>query len=324
MSLFTCQDDGESPDFPDLKIYLRRFEEEAKKRGHDLDLSNINTIYLDEINVNGQTYCGYGYPNYNGSRRIEISKSSNCNWTARSDIERENLFFHEIGHAFFNRPHDNSKQCDGSPLSIMTSMENLWRIYSPSETEKRAYYISELIDPLVALEKCIDYEKDWSIDSIFYSYTTGDDGWIFDSINGNYIGEQNHSADFLSIASSPAISTDKNGYWFKQFETPNIPECAEVKLKVRINSQQLTGKGAAISVRTYYASLQKEGAQTEEYLYLTTQDNPVTGPLNNHMSELTIPCYSRRITTMIIFLVMMGETKGNITFDDIQVVIKAE
>jgi len=323
IKLSSCSEDDEPSDYPDLTNYLDRFEQEAGKLGYDFDLSKIKVAYVDEIKINNQTYCGYGYSNYDGAglRRIEISKSGQCNWAGRSDIERENLFFHEIGHSFFLRSHDETKQCDGSPLSLMNSTTNSWKIYG-SEDEERTYYISELIDPLVALDKCIDYGKDFSVDTVLYTFDKDDKDWFFDSVSGNYSGEQGPNDNVLSIATSPTINTDKNGYWYKQFQSPAIPECSEVKLKVRMNSTMLTGKGAAISVRAYHAPLGQQGSYSEQLLHLTTANNPIAGQLVDHTEELTIPCYTREITYLVIFVVVMGGTQGEVDFDEIQVVVK--
>lgn len=91
--LFSCEkDDPESTVWPELNIYLQRFEQEAQKRGYDLDLSAVEAVYVDEIKFNdGSTPCGAGYWNYdgNGTRRIEISKAGYCNWVGRSDIEMQ-------------------------------------------------------------------------------------------------------------------------------------------------------------------------------------------------------------------------------------------
>ncbi|MCB0666995.1 MAG: hypothetical protein KDC80_14275, partial [Saprospiraceae bacterium] len=89
--------DSPQPTYPDLNIYLTRFEEEARSRSYDVDLSEVLAVYSDQIIVEGKSYCGYGYSNYSGTgtRRIVISKSASCRWLDRSDIERENLFFHE-------------------------------------------------------------------------------------------------------------------------------------------------------------------------------------------------------------------------------------
>jgi len=322
----SCTEDGGMPedDYPDLTSFLHRFENEAAKLGYDFDLSKIQAAYVDEIKMNGIQYCGYGYVNYDGAglRRIEISRSSSCQWKEHRDIERENLFFHEIGHTFFLRPHDETKQCDGSPLSLMTSTTNNWATYGESEDEKRTYYISELIDPLVALDKCIGYGRDWSVDSVLYTFSKDDKEWIFDPVDGNYSGEQGPNEDVLSIASNPLTSTSKNGYWFRQFQGLAIPECAKVKLKVRMNSSTLTGVGAAISVRAYYAPVFHEGALTEQLFRISTEDNPVAGQLVDYREAIDVPCYTRKITTLIIFVVMLGDSQGEVDFDEIQVVVK--
>ena len=323
LPILACDEKSELPEYPDLKIYLDRFEEEAKAKGYDFDLSNVQAVYVNDINVNQKSYCGYGFINYDGAglRRIEISKAQNCGWSKLSDIERENLFFHEIGHAFFNRSHNTATQCDGSPLSLMTT-SNL-RIYTEAG-EKRDYYISELIDPLVALNKCIKDEKDWSKDSV-YQLAQNDPDWILYNDNGKYVGTRSavgEPEEYLSLASIPGINAQANAYWLKTIYSPNIPECAEVKFKVKMNSEELTGNGAAISLRAYKTVAGKMGAVTEEYLQLTTRHDPISGELIDHPEELIIPCYSRATIQLVIFVVLVGETQGEVTFGDIELLVK--
>lgn len=264
--------------------------------------------------------------NGSGLRRIEISTTGYCGWANSSDIERENLFFHEIGHAFLSRSHDESLLCDGSPLSIMTTTGNTWPIYSETEGDKRAYYISELIDKMAALDQCIDYQHEWINDFLYYQYMYQEDAWIFDSRDEHYTGVQspanNVKSDAISIELIPGKTTDKGGRWFRRIDNPNIPECADVSLKVTMNSEMLTGVGAAISIRAFHAPVGKYGTQDEEYLYLTTTDAPVAGKLDNHVQELTIPCYSRKTTFIVLFLRLMGGTEGEVTFEDIQLTVK--
>lgn len=326
--MLACQEDSEEPSLPDLNTYLERFEEEARLRGYDFDLSGVETAYMDELKVGGQTYCGYGYSNYRGTgiRRIEISTSASCNWEARSETERENFFFHEIGHAFFNRGHDESRLCDGSPLSLMNSTTNVWGIYDETEEEKKDYYINELIDKMAALEQCIDYERGWVNDSVFYQYTASDTSWVFDALDGNYIGTSsatdNLEGEAITLELNPGSITDESGRWFRRIDNPNIPECTDVTLSVRMNSEQLNGTGAAISIRAFHAPAGRNGAQSEEYLYLTTTDAPVAGQLNDYVEELTIPCYSRKTTFIVLFLRLMAGTEGKVSFEDIQLTVK--
>ncbi len=328
LSLFVlgCDEKSESPGYPDLRIYLDRFEEEAKARGYDFDLTNVQAAYVDAISVNNITYCGYGFPNFDGAgqRRIEISKAEHCGWLSLSDIEKENFVFHEIGHAFFNRGHDNAMLCDGSVTSLMTGGPNYLTVYT-EPGEERDYYIRELIDPLVANTKCIQSEKDWSTDSVFYQITKNDSEWLLYTDNGKYVGTRSTAGEpkeYLTLASIPAINAQVNAYWLKNFNNPNIPECAEVKFKIKMNSESLVGNGAAISVRAYKSTLTKYGALTEQYLRVTTENDPVTGELIDVPQELVIPCYSRATVQLIIFVVLRGQTQGKVTFDDIELLVK--
>ena len=323
-----CEEKLESPGYPELRIYLDRFEDEAKERGYDFDLTNVEAAYVDNIIMNGLTYCGWGYSNYGGSgrRRIEISKAERCDWLSLSDMERENFVFHELGHAFLNRGHDDRMLCDGSVASLMTGGPNYLTVYT-EPGEDRDYYIEELIDPLVATTRCIQSEKDWSKDSVFYEITKNDTDWILYTDNGKYVGTRstvNEAEEYLTLASIPGIDAQVNAYWFKTFNSPNIPECAQVKFKVKMNSESLTGTGAAISMRLYKSTLTKYGAVTEQYLRVSTENDPLKGELADAPQEILIPCHSGATSQLIIFVVLRGETKGKVTFNDIELLVKPQ
>ena len=89
-----------------------------------------------------------------------------------------------------------------------------------------------------------------------------------------------------------------------------------------MNSEMLTGRGAAISVRAFNAPVYKTGAQSEEYLYVTTTDAPVAGQLDNYIEEIVIPCHSRKTTFIVLFLRLMGDTQGKVSFENIQLIAK--
>jgi len=314
----TCHEKEKLNEYPDLRIYLDRFEEEAAKRGYDFDLSDVQAIYVEEINKQGTVYCGYGYPNFdgNGLRRVEISKS--CQWQTLTDIERECFIFHEIGHAFLNRVHDVTELCDGSALTLMNPVP--YEIYHEHEETKRDYYLSELFDKLAVLGKCISYDKDWRIDPIYYAYTAEDKQWIFYSSKGKYTSKK---GDAISISSADN-STTENGYWYRQFSSPNIPQCAEVKLKVTLNADNLSGKGAGIAIRLYDDPVGQKGAQDNQFLFLTTEDNPVSGKLTELTQELVIPCFTRETNYLIVFVALRDGTSGEVSFKDIRLEVKPQ
>lgn len=152
--------DTSNEEFPDLKIFLDRFETEAKRRGYNFNFSGLDIAYVDEIRLSDNTtYCGIGY-NRNpqtGRRTVLISKNPTCGWSSKSDLDRESLFFHELGHAFLNLPHDETKMCNGRYLSMMTEVVNQISLYKENEPELREYYLDELFDRLAANEQCLDF-----------------------------------------------------------------------------------------------------------------------------------------------------------------------
>ena len=281
--------------------------------------------YVDRIETPDDNFCGMGFSNFfnNNVRRIDISTDPSCNWASLTDIQRERLFFHEIGHAFLNQGHDEAELCDGSPLSLMTTQ--IVNTYSGT-TEKRDYYISELIDRVAATEECIRYPQTFSTNPTFYRAFEGDDLWRFYEDNNDYTGTIDQSTDegfHFSIASS-TNSNDKNGYWFRTFTYPNFPECADVTFRATINAEELTGPGVALSVRAYHAPVGTTGVQTEQYVRISNGENPITGKLENYTQELTLPCFSRKTSYIVVFLVMLSGTSGEAEFTDVEVIVNED
>ena len=325
VSLGACQDDNTSSELPDLRIYLDRFEEEASKRGYNLNLSEVEAEYVDRVETPDDSFCGMGFSNYfnNNIRRIEISTDPSCGWATMNDIQRERLFFHEIGHAFLNRRHDEAQLCDGSPLSLMTT--RIGNTYSESN-EKRDYYISELVDRVAAADQCIRFPQTFRTNPIFYRAFEGDGNWFFYSDNDNYTGEAGTPANerFRFSIESNNKNTENTGYWHRTFSNPNFPECSDVTFRATINAEGLTGPGVAIVARAYHNPVSATGAELEEYLFLTSEDDPATGKFSNDTRELTIPCFSRKTSHIVIILVMLPGTTGEAEFTDVELIVNEE
>ncbi|EOZ97071.1 hypothetical protein A33Q_1989 [Indibacter alkaliphilus LW1] len=332
ITIFSCDtDDNPEPnpiqdDFPDLQLFLDRFAEEASFRGFDLNLSGLDAVYVDEINRNDAPYCGYGYIIHpqTGRRTVEISRAPNCNWAALSDIQRENLFFHEMGHAFLNLPHDNALKCDGRPLSLMTDEFNIFEIYRAGEEELRTYYLDELFDRVAASEQCIDFGQDFDQDPAFFKNELEDGFWNFSNDNGNYQVSRGVHEDsgvpYLGISSEG--DGQNTGYIYKEILVPNIPEGASVTLRTKINAENLQGPGVAIALRIYETEIGNTGANLVETATLTTENDPIGGTLEDHVLELTLSNFTRRTIFMIPFAVMMPGTEGKAYFDDFEIVVE--
>jgi len=324
---FSCEEKEDpvpTPSFyPDLSTFVDRFVAEAKARGLTLDLSAVDIAYVDEIKfADGTIPCGAGWtihPN-TGKRTILISKSVGCGWATLSDLKREQLFFHEIGHAFLNRTHDNSSLCDGTPVTLMNSMVYANSDYD-AEPAKKEYYLDELFDRLAANEECINFGQNWDTNPTFIKHQTGVGTWNFSDSKGTMSGSRS-PADALVISSISDKTSTETGYWYSQLEMPNIPEGAKVTLRTKVSSIGLTGPGAAIGLRLYDTELQNTGALTKQSIVVSTEASPISGVLDKVTLEVSIPNFTRKTTYMIPFAVMMPGTQGEAIFEDFEIVVE--
>ncbi len=123
---------------PALWSYFASFEAEAAARGLDIDLylSNITgkIAEIEEEHVAGQCTFSSAAPN-----AVTIDKTF---WDRSSVLFREFVVFHELGHCFLGRGHDEATNPDGTCNSIMRSgVEDCRDNY---RTTTRAAYLDEL------------------------------------------------------------------------------------------------------------------------------------------------------------------------------------
>ncbi len=122
----------------ELWSYYSNFEKEAAARGLDIDLFVANiTGEISEINeehVAGRCTFSSASPN-----AITIDKSF---WDRSSPLFREFVVFHELGHCFLGRGHEEGVNANGTCKSIMRSGVEDCRDNYRSTT--RAAYLDEL------------------------------------------------------------------------------------------------------------------------------------------------------------------------------------
>jgi hypothetical protein len=122
----------------DLVPYFERFKEEGEARGITVDFleANISGV-LDNItteNVSAQCVRNSIDPD-----QVVIDIVA---WRRASDLKREFLVFHELGHCFLDRRHLDTSRPDGTCTSIMHSgLSNCRDAYSSTT---RADYLDEL------------------------------------------------------------------------------------------------------------------------------------------------------------------------------------
>jgi hypothetical protein len=328
--IFSCEDEEvlpPSPPYPELSIYVDRFIAEGKARGLDLNTSAMDVVYVNEIKLSDSSMpCGYGWPAHpsTGKRTVQISKSAACGWATVSDLGREQLFFHEMGHAFLSLEHDDAFLCDEKPVSLMNSLVNtVTHHFYDGPSESKTYYLDELFDRLAANEKCIEFGQDWDTNPIFIKHQSGVGAWNFYDAKGTMAGSRS-PADELVISSISGKTSTETGYWYSQFNSPNIPEGAKVTLRTKVSSTGLTGPGVALALRVYDTEFQNTGAVLKESSVFSTEANPISGVLDKQIIELSISNFSRKTIVIIPFAVMMSGTEGEARFEDFEILVEEQ
>ena len=126
---------------PALWPFFRSFEKEGAIRGLNIDLKSIEITgvieELEEEGVAGQCSYASHQPNH-----IVIDRQF---WLNSSDLYKEFVVFHEIGHCFLLRDHREDQYDDGTCVSLMRSGLGACRDnYNPSN---RTVYLDELFNP---------------------------------------------------------------------------------------------------------------------------------------------------------------------------------
>jgi len=123
---------------PALWSYFSNFEAEASARGLDIDLYLANITgeiaEIEEQHVAGRCTFSSAAPN-----AITIDKTF---WDRSSVLFREFVVFHELGHCFLRRGHDEGTNPDGTCSSIMRSGAEDCR--DNYRTTTREAYLDEL------------------------------------------------------------------------------------------------------------------------------------------------------------------------------------
>lgn len=122
----------------DFRPYFLRFEAAAKERGLSYDAS-LSALETGLENISEEDVVGECYWNSHAPELVNIDLPF---WNSASDLDREYVMFHELGHCVLFREHDNSENDQGYCLSIMAS--GTTDCVSAYWEENRAYYLDEL------------------------------------------------------------------------------------------------------------------------------------------------------------------------------------
>lgn len=135
-------EDSAYPGVPEaLHTYFSRFESEGAERGYEIDLvtAGIEGLFED---IEGENIAGTCSYTHNTPRLVTIDQPF---WESASDLAREFIVFHELGHCYLDRDHRENQFTDGTCVSLMRSGVEDCRDNYHSRT--RETYLDELFTP---------------------------------------------------------------------------------------------------------------------------------------------------------------------------------
>jgi len=125
---------------PELRVYFQRFEDESAARGLSVDLTASGItgtiLEIDEKHILGRCSFPRAQPN-----RVTIDRTF---WRRGTDLFREFVVFHELGHCYLFRPHLEDHLSNGACASIMRS--GTGSCLDNYSQRTRRFYIDELLD----------------------------------------------------------------------------------------------------------------------------------------------------------------------------------
>ena len=248
----------------ELATYIDDFIAEGEKRGVTLSKSKLEAYLLEEFSVEKEEIvCGLGWSDYenNKTQRIEILLREDC-WQNRSELARENLIFHELGHALLARDHFNESFPNGSAKSIMCSgtdgaCSNFGVYYGNGLLKD--YYLDELFNESTPTPA---FTQQTNVVSTVFENEAGEgitewlefiqgDPNIFevsiDSSGSLGSGSQNS----LTIDIKQSVIDEGSISLVKRFELTDFQACSNLVMKADIRTEgELDGSfGMALSLR---------------------------------------------------------------------------
>jgi len=303
-----CSKDDDASIPSEFSGYVKRFVAEGQARGTATNTHDLSVTFVSESDLPG--YCGQGLVD---PPRVQIKNSDNC-WNKRSDMDKETLLFHELGHAVLGRLHINDTLPNGDYKSMMFG-GNQFNVYNSHTPEKRQYYLDELFNqstsapgwsnaktkPVEILRDSIAASNSWFFDNTGEPEDKGTLSTAFSASKGHA----------LSISSA---STASSGFssWSYRITPSEIPVGSKLVLKLKVKLNEVAGNGVCVALRGDTSS--------ENAFFVTTEGNQrISGTQEFKEYSVKLNYYPQDVSAIWIFLIMDTST-GTAYFDDISLV----
>jgi len=301
---------------PELQPYIDRFFEEASSRGQSLPTKNVQAFLLPQVEEAGVRVCGLGYAPIFGDkiRRIDIDQL--C-WKFASEMEREILVFHELGHALLDRTHNDWKLPNGRNRSIMFRGDNcdIYASYSDCQQELRSYYVDELFSEGITVPY---WSKRQSINRSYFTENFDLKGVRWESnLETNNVQIQLDSISFNSAPYSIQLnqtSSEEGQYWQRKITLSPIKTCSNITLSVMVKTENL-GDGV-LEILLSYPSFDENNNPTATctHAFSIRETTRSKGAFQNF--EFGMFCVPGGVKEMDIRLVLKAEGAAAVNIDD--------
>jgi hypothetical protein len=301
---FSCSKDKD-PDTIDsaFQSYVDSFNSEASSRNVNPNEAGLIVEFVDQSEIS--EYCGYGTIS---PPHLKISKTGTC-WTEATDINKEILFFHEMGHAVLGRAHKNDTLPNGDFKSMMFA-GNQFGLYDSHDEQRRKYYLDELFNPLTPAPA---WATKKTIVQVYYSSSFDNNSqgdWVFKNVDANITGTVVDGSLKLS-----GMKTDKGfAYWALVFDPGNIPVASRLILKVKVKTDGVDGPGV-------YVALRGDSDQPTAFFQTTQNKIDIGGTTDFNAYSVAQPYFPASIKSVLIYLILDGKSSGTVQFDDLQLLV---
>jgi len=241
----------------ELAPFVDRFFEEAKSRDIKVSDDNLEVVFRD---LSDEGVCGLGYFRFEGTdlRKVEINPDFFC-WGFRDDFAKENLVFHELGHAILRRTHVNTSLPNGDPATLMCdgNICDVFAYYDQYTKGKRPYYLDKLFGLATGIpdwgrikRKAIPYFEEpvntnRPMGQLEFSDLKAATNFTYDIIENPISNTKS-----IQIAAKEKIPNGATGSWVIRLDNPSIEEGLGLRLKANMATENMEGEGVVMILRT--------------------------------------------------------------------------
>lgn len=319
--LFACQKNKNTLINGNLREYVDRFYDEAEVRGIELSKDNLEVIFRD---LSEESVCGLGNSRYEGTdlRKVEISPEPFC-WGGRSEWSRENLIFHELGHAVLARAHINDLLPNGLPKDMMCgsgACDN-FSVYGEYTLGKRTYYLDKLFKGVTSIpdwgkiktNESVLFQDDFERKSKSGEFIISDVVYLANFEKRQLLNESSNSKS-IKLTAKEQLDNSVIATWEININQPLLQEGIGLKLEVNVSTDELIGEGAAIYLETFSGNSEFPDLSASSS---TRRINKIEGTQDLKPYVLEIPYFPSDVQQIKISLRILPKTSGSVYFDDL-------